>query len=92
MMQWAQADLARAAATPGVQWLVVAFHQPPYTKGSHDSDTEIELVEMRTRFLPVLVSVKRTAKGHQVYTAYRLLHEVVCTTLMWLSSVPAVSQ
>ena len=60
MMQWARADLADAASTPGVQWLVAVFHHPPYTKGSHDSDTEIELVEMRANFLPVLVRFARS--------------------------------
>jgi len=30
------------------------LHHPPYTKGSHDSDIETELVEMRERALPIL--------------------------------------
>ena len=54
-MQWARRDLEDAAASPGVQWLVALFHHPPFTKGSHDSDTEIELVEMRRNYLPMLV-------------------------------------
>ena len=56
MMQWATQDIAQARVTPGVQWLVAVFHHPPYTKGTHDSDYEIELVEMRESYLPVLVS------------------------------------
>jgi hypothetical protein len=55
MMQWARRDLEDAAASPGVQWLVALFHHPPFTKGSHDSDREIELVEMRQNYLPMLV-------------------------------------
>ncbi|MEO6004368.1 MAG: DNRLRE domain-containing protein [Opitutus sp.] len=35
-------------------WLVVFFHHPPYSKGSHNSDSEIELVEMRQNFGPIL--------------------------------------
>ena len=56
MMQCAAQDIAQARVTPGVQWLVAVFHHPPYTKGTHDSDYEIELVEMRESYLPVLVS------------------------------------
>lgn len=50
MAAWLDADLAAAAA----DWLIVAFHHPPYSKGSHDSDTEAEMVEMRQNLLPIL--------------------------------------
>ncbi len=49
-MTWLQQDLA-AVTQP---WIIVFWHHPPYSKGSHDSDTEIELMEMRANFLPVL--------------------------------------
>lgn len=45
--------LARDAAASNQDWQVAFWHHPPYTKGSHDSDIEIELVEMR-RALPIL--------------------------------------
>ncbi len=51
MMTWLQQDLAAVADR---DWIVALWHHPPYTKGSHNSDTEIELVEMRQNFLPVL--------------------------------------
>ena len=35
-------------------WIVAVFHHPPYSKGSHDSDNESELINMRTKFLPIL--------------------------------------
>lgn len=35
-------------------WIVALFHHPPYTKGSHNSDTESQLVNMRNNFLPIL--------------------------------------
>jgi acid phosphatase type 7 len=35
-------------------WLIVFFHHPPYSKGSHNSDTETQLIEMRQNFLPIL--------------------------------------
>lgn len=50
MMNWMKADLANVTAT----WLIAIWHHPPYTKGSHNSDTETNLIEMRTNFLPIL--------------------------------------
>ena len=50
MLTWLQRDLA-ANTRP---WVVVFFHHPPYSKGSHDSDREIELIEMRQNALPLL--------------------------------------
>ncbi|HJR58568.1 MAG TPA: carbohydrate-binding protein [Vicinamibacterales bacterium] len=50
MLTWLQRDLA-ANTQP---WVIVFFHHPPYSKGSHDSDVEIELVEMRQNALPTL--------------------------------------
>ena len=50
MLPWLQADLA-ANTQP---WVIAFWHQPPYSKGPHDSDTEIELIEMRQNALPVL--------------------------------------
>ncbi|TFH25609.1 MAG: metallophosphoesterase family protein, partial [Myxococcales bacterium] len=50
MYQWLCADLAATDK----DWIIVYWHHPPYTKGSHDSDTESQLVEMRERFVPVL--------------------------------------
>ena len=50
MATWLQSDLAATTAT----WIVCYFHHPPYTKGSHNSDTEIELIEMRQNLLPIL--------------------------------------
>ena len=35
-------------------WIIAFWHHPPYTKGSHNSDTEIELIEMRQNMLPIL--------------------------------------
>jgi len=35
-------------------WTIAYWHHPPYTKGSHDSDNENELVEIRRNFLRIL--------------------------------------
>jgi carbohydrate binding protein with CBM6 domain/calcineurin-like phosphoesterase family protein/purple acid phosphatase-like protein len=50
MLSWLQRDLAANTQ----RWVIVFFHHPPYSKGSHDSDAEIELVQMRQNALPIL--------------------------------------
>jgi hypothetical protein len=50
MLTWLDADLQATRA----DWVVAYWHHPPYTKGSHDSDTEAALVEMRENALPIL--------------------------------------
>ena len=50
MKSWVTSD---AAATTR-EWLVAFWHHPPYSKGSHDSDTESGLITMRQEFNPVL--------------------------------------
>lgn len=50
MATWLANDLASTTAT----WIICFFHHPPYTKGSHNSDTEVELTQMRTNILPIL--------------------------------------
>jgi methionine-rich copper-binding protein CopC len=51
---WLKQDLA-ANTQP---WTVIYFHHPPYTKGSHNSDTETELINMRQRIVPILERFK----------------------------------
>jgi hypothetical protein len=50
MYQWLCADLAATEQ----DFVIAVWHHPPYSKGSHDSDLESQLVEMRQRFMPVL--------------------------------------
>jgi MYXO-CTERM domain-containing protein len=50
MLTWLKADLAANTR----EWLVAFFHHPPYTKGSHDSDVEADLVDVRQSVVPVL--------------------------------------
>src|SRR5207249_3047059 len=47
-------------------WLIAFWHHPPYSKGTHDSDWEIELVQMRENALPILESygVDLVLSGH----------------------------
>jgi len=50
MLTWLQQDLA-ATTQP---WMIAFWHHPPYSKGSHDSDADIEMVQMRVNALPIL--------------------------------------
>lgn len=49
-IQWLKRDLS-ANKLP---WVIVYWHHPPYTKGSHNSDTESELVKIRQTVNPIL--------------------------------------
>ncbi|QDV75213.1 Alkaline phosphatase precursor [Botrimarina mediterranea] len=50
MARWLEADLEENDS----DWLIAFWHHPPYTKGSHDSDHETALVEMREHIMPLL--------------------------------------
>ncbi len=50
MATWLANDLGSTQQ----QWVIAFWHHPPYSKGSHNSDTEAQLVEMRQNFLPIL--------------------------------------
>lgn len=70
MLQWLEADLA----TNAQPWVVAFFHHPPYTKGSHNSDTEGRLIDMRTNALPILeawgVDLVMTGHSHTYERSY----------------------
>jgi hypothetical protein len=67
MAQWLQADLDMVDA----EWLIAFWHHPPYTKGSHDSDAEGQLREMRTHIMPIL----ETAGVDLVMTGHSHIYE-----------------
>ncbi len=66
MLNWLTNDLA-ATTKP---WIVVIFHHPPYTKGSHDSDNAGDsggrMRDMRENVLPILETygVDLVLSGH----------------------------
>lgn len=62
MMTWMENDLA-ATTQP---WIVAFWHHPPYSKGSHDSDSEGSLEDMREFALPILEAygVDLVLSGH----------------------------
>lgn len=50
MGRWLKADLEKTKA----DWIIAFFHHPPYTKGSHDSEKEKDLIEIRRYIVPIL--------------------------------------
>ncbi|MBI2931757.1 MAG: metallophosphoesterase [Planctomycetes bacterium] len=62
MATWVQDDVASTMA----EWVIAFWHHPPYSKGSHNSDTESELIQMRQNFLPILESagIDMVLTGH----------------------------
>ena len=62
MAKWLKADLEKTKA----DWVVAFWHHPPYTKGSHDSDKEKDLIEMRRYIMPIVESggVDLVLTGH----------------------------
>ena len=52
MMTWLQNDLAATTQ----DWIIAFWHHPPYTFGSHNSDSESQLIDMRQNALPILES------------------------------------
>jgi hypothetical protein len=50
MLAWLGEDLAATDK----DWIIAFWHHPPYSKGTHDSDTETQLIQMRQHALPIL--------------------------------------
>ena len=50
MLTWLENDLLATNAT----WVVAFWHHPAYSKGSHDSDTDGRMTDMREDALPIL--------------------------------------
>lgn len=66
MARWLKQDLAQNTKP----WLIAAFHHPPYSKGSHDSDdagdSRGRMQDMRENILPILekAGVDIVMSGH----------------------------
>lgn len=50
MLTWLEADLTANTN----DWLIVFWHRPAYSFGTHNSDTEFEMVQMRQNAMPIL--------------------------------------
>lgn len=76
MANWLKQDLAQNTKP----WLVVAFHHPPYSKGSHDSDdagdSRGRMRDIRENILPILeksgVDLVLSGHSHMYERSYLL--------------------
>jgi hypothetical protein len=72
MLRWLANDLDATNQT----WVIAFWHHPPYSKGSHDSDDERQLIEMRERALPILeqggVDLVLSGHSHSYERSYLL--------------------
>ena len=76
MYQWLKADLEQVSDSD-YDWIIAYWHHPPYTHGTHNSDTEQQHVDMRENFLPLLEAhgVDLTFGGHShTYERSVLMH------------------
>ena len=70
---WVKQDLAANDAT----WTIAYWHHPPYTMGSHNSDNEGELADIRSEFLAMMeqYDVDMILCGHSHnYERTKLIH------------------
>lgn len=72
MATWLRNDLVATSQ----DWIIAFWHHPPYSKGSHNSDTESQLIEMRQNFLPILedfgVDLVLTGHSHSYERSFLL--------------------
>ncbi len=62
MLTWLANDLAATTQ----DWIIAFWHHPPFSHGTHNSDTEVELKEMRQNAVPILENhgVDLVLSGH----------------------------
>jgi hypothetical protein len=72
MLTWLELDLAATAQ----DWVIALFHHPPYSKGSHDTDLDPPMIEVRENVLPILedygVDLTLTGDSHGYERSYLL--------------------
>ena len=72
MLTWLDQDLGATLQ----DWVIAIWHHPPYSKGSHDSDQDIELIEMRQNAVPILeahgVDLSLTGHSHSYERSFLL--------------------
>jgi len=85
LKEWLDADLAANTQ----KWTVAYWHHPPYTKSSHNSDSETELVNIRQNFITFLEQrgVDLIICGHS--HAYERGYLLRNFTGSWTSFTPA---
>jgi PKD repeat protein len=80
MYTWAEADLAHARAR-GKRWLFVLMHHPPYTRGTHDSTSESDLIALHDDLVPLFeaqgVDLVLTGHSHVYERSYLARNDAV---------------
>jgi len=72
MYNWCEQDIQNTTQ----EWIVAYWHHPAYSKGSHDSDSEGRMVDMRRNFVPMLeengVDLALSGHSHSYERSYFL--------------------
>lgn len=80
MYRWLEDDLEHANAQ-GKRWLVVFMHHPPYSRGTHNSDAESYLVELREALVPLFeaqgVDLVLTGHSHVYERSYLVKDDAI---------------
>lgn len=70
MYNWLLSDLQLNAS----KWIIAYWHHPPFSKGTHNSDGEVEMVNMRQNIVPLLerfgVDLVLTGHSHTYERSY----------------------
>jgi acid phosphatase type 7 len=74
--KWLISSLEWAKANKNIKWTILYWHHPPYSQGSHDSDNEQDLIDIRQNLIPIVDQYKVDVVfcGHShVYERSRLM-------------------
>lgn len=92
---WLKRDLAKANANPAINWVIVFTHIAPFSGGSHNSDTEKDLIQIRENLVPILdaykVDMVLTGHSHN-YERSRLMrgHSTISSNFVMATHNPAI--
>jgi acid phosphatase type 7 len=74
--KWLISNLEWAKTNKNIKWTILYWHHPPYSQGSHDSDNEQDLIDLRQNMVPIIdqYKVDLVLCGHShVYERSRLM-------------------
>ncbi len=77
---WLKKDLSAAQTDSTINWIIAFWHHPPYSRGTHNTDTAADLIEIRQNLIPVLEQyrVDLVMNGHShVYERTGLMRGLV---------------
>lgn len=89
MADWLRADLEATSA----DWIIAYFHHGPYTKGSHNSDTESQHIAIRSNLLAILeqYGTDLILSGHShSYERSRLINGHYGNSSTYVSGIHAI--